>query len=217
MEILKILFVLFILLFLGSSVNGQYNWVLKKDKDGVKVSSRHTDRSKFNDIRVEMDLPGNIYQLVDILLDIDNYSRWSYSVSKSELIKKFNPLKLVYHLEISAPWPVADRDLCAVFDVHIDSAKRSIEITAAGDSGYLPVNKDFIRIPHSKGVWEIHTLTNNIIHIVYILEIDPGGTVPAWIMNMFGTKAPFITFQNLKNKMILLNSAGQPAKGLLTE
>jgi START domain len=202
---LRILSCLFIFLFFECSVNGQYNWVLKKEKDGIKVSSRHTDRSRFNDIKVEMDLPGNIYQLADILLHVDDYSKWSYSVSKSEVVKKLNPLKLVYHLEVSAPWPVMDRDLYAMFDVHIDSGSCSIAITAAGDSGYRPLNKNFIRIPHSKGVWDIHTVTHNIVHIVYILEIDPGGAVPAWIMNIFGTKAPFITFQNLKRKMILLN------------
>ena len=205
MKILKILCTLVILLHSSYLSKGQYSWVLKKDKDGIKVSSRHTDRSKFNDIKVEMDLPGNVFQLADILLDIDKYSQWSYAISKSELVKKISRLKLVYHLEVSAPWPVADRDLYAMFDLNIDSDARSIKITAAGDSGYRPVNKEFIRIPHSKGVWDIRTVSNNIIHIVYILEIDPGGAVPAWIMNMFGTKAPFITFQNLKQKMVLLN------------
>ena|ERR1700688_310838 len=205
MKTLTILCTLFILLCLGSSAKGQYKWALKKDKEGIKVSSRHSDRSKFNDIKVEMDLPGNIYQLANILLDVNKYSQWSYSVSKSELVKKINPLKLVYHLEVNAPWPVTDRDLYAMIEVNIDSAARSIKIIAAGDSGYRPVNKDFIRIPYSKGIWEIHTVSNKIVRIIYILQIDPGGSVPAWIMNMFGTKAPFITFQNLKRKMVLLN------------
>ena len=205
MKTLNIICTLFIILCHVSSVKGQYNWVLKKDKEGIKVSSRHTDRSKFNDIKVEMDLPGNIYQLLNILLDVDKYSDWSYSVSKSELVKKLTPLKLVYHLEVTAPWPVTDRDLYAMFEVNIDSITRSIKILASGDSSYRPVNKDFIRIPHSKGIWDIRTVSSKIVHIVYILEIDPGGSVPAWIMNMFGIKAPFITFQNLKHKMVLLN------------
>ncbi|HEV3224854.1 MAG TPA: START domain-containing protein [Puia sp.] len=202
---MKTLCFCFILFQIGFSVKGQYNWVLKKDKDGIKVSSRHSDRSKFNDIKVEMDLPGNIYQLVNILLDVDKYSQWSYSVSRSELVKKISPLKLVYHLEVTAPWPVTDRDLYAMIVTNIDSVSRSIKIIAAGDSGYRPVNKNFIRIPYSKGIWDIHTISKNTVHIVYILQIDPGGSVPAWIMNMFGTRAPFITFQNLKHKMVLLN------------
>ncbi len=205
MKILETLCVIFILSYSTNTVKGQYPWELKKDKDGIRVSSRHTDRSKFNDIKVEMDLPGNIFQLADILLDVDRYYEWSYSISKSELIKKIDKFKLVYHLEVAAPWPVANRDLYATFDVHIDSIGRTIKITAAGDSGYRPVNRDFIRIPHSKGVWDIRAISSNMIHIVYVLEIDPGGAVPAWIMNMFGTKAPFITFQNLKQKMMLLN------------
>src|SRR5580698_151132 len=106
MKSLKVIYSLFIFLFLISAAKGQYNWVLKKDKEGIKVSSRHSDRSKFNDIKVEMDLPGNIYQLLNILLDVDKYSQWSYSVSKSEIVKKLTPFKLVYHLEVSAPWPV---------------------------------------------------------------------------------------------------------------
>lgn len=207
MKTLNIVCTLFIFLFLRSSVKGQYNWVLKKDKEGIKVSSRHSDRSKFNDIKVEMDLPGNIYQLLNILLDVNKYSQWSYSVSKSELVKKLSPLKLVYHLEVTAPWPVTDRDLYATFEVKIDTFTRSIKILADGDSSYRPVNKNFVRIPHSKGIWDIQTVSNKMVHIVYILEIDPGGSVPAWIMNMFGTKAPFITFQNLKHKMVLLNPA----------
>ena len=205
MKSLKVIYSLFIFLFLISAAKGQYNWVLKKDKEGIKVSSRHSDRSKFNDIKVEMDLPGNIYQLLNILLDVDKYSQWSYSVSKSEIVKKLTPFKLVYHLEVTAPWPVTDRDLYATIEVNIDSVARSIKVLASGDSSYRPVNKNFIRIPHSKGTWDIRTVSNKTIHIVYILEIDPGGSVPAWIMNMFGTKAPFVTFQNLKHKMILLN------------
>ena len=205
MNAFRTLCTLLILFCLVTSTQGQYSWVLKKDKDGIKVSSRHSDRSKFNDIKVEMDLPGNIYQLLNILLDVNKYSQWSYSVSRSELIKKISPLKLEYHLEVTAPWPVMDRDLYAMFEVKIDSVSRSIGIVAAGDSGYRPINKNFIRIPHSKGVWDLHTVSKHKIHIIYTLEIDPGGSVPAWIMNMFGTKAPFITFQNLKRKMTLIN------------
>jgi hypothetical protein len=205
MKILKILCILIILLHAIYPSYGQYKWVLKKDKDGIRVSSRQTNRSKFNDIKVEMNLPGNIFQLADILLDVDKYSQWSYSISKSELVNKISRFKLVYHLEVTAPWPVTDRDLYATFDLHIDSISKNIQITAAGDSGYRPVNRNFIRIPHSKGEWDIRAVSDKMMHIVYILEIDPGGAVPAWIMNMFGTKAPFITFQNLKHKMILLN------------
>jgi hypothetical protein len=35
------------------------------------------------------------------------------------------------------------------------------------------------------------------LFIVYFLEMDPGGSVPAWITNMFVAKGPYETFSNL--------------------
>ena len=46
-------------------------WALKKEKDGITIYSRHSDLSKFNDLRIEMDLPGTIAQLSSILMDVE--------------------------------------------------------------------------------------------------------------------------------------------------
>jgi hypothetical protein len=32
---------------------------------------------------------------------------------------------------------------------------------------------------------------------VYIFEIDPGGSTPAWLVNMFADKGPYETFKQL--------------------
>jgi hypothetical protein len=39
--------------------------------------------------------------------------------------------------------------------------------------------------------------SSNSISIVYILEADPGGSVPAWMVNMFIDKGPFESFKKL--------------------
>jgi hypothetical protein len=35
------------------------------------------------------------------------------------------------------------------------------------------------------------------INIIYTIELDPGGSVPAWIANMFADKGPYESFSNL--------------------
>jgi hypothetical protein len=205
MKLLKISCLCFILVHLAGSLPAQNNWIIKRDKEGIKISTRHSDRSPFNDIKVEMDLPGNIYQLAAILLDVDQYTQWSYSIKKSSLIKKEGANRLIYYSEINAPWPATNRDLYANMQVTTDSAYQSLKVISVGEKNYQPANKNLVRIPYSKGVWEITTLTHKRIHLNYVLEVDPGGSVPAWIMNLFSTKAPMETFENLKNKMALLN------------
>ena len=202
--------VLFICLqsqLLTGSVFAQKIWVLRKDKEGIKISTRQSDRSKFNDIKVEMDLPGTIFQLAAILTDVDNYAQWVYSTSKSILIKKITPNKLVYYSEFNAPWPAMNRDLYAVMEITTDSIYHLLKVISVGEQNYQPPKIDFVRIPYSKGLWNITTVSENVIHLIYVVELDPGGSVPAWIVNIFSTKAPLETFKNLKNKMASLNKS----------
>jgi hypothetical protein len=37
-----------------------------------------------------------------------------------------------------------------------------------------------------------------LLKIVYTVEFDPSGAVPAWLTNMFVTKGPLQTFQKLR-------------------
>ena len=80
-----------------------------------------------------------------------------------------------------------------------------MNIISVSNKNYGPPVKDLVRIPYSKGAWYVTTVSNKIIHLNYVLEVDPGGSVPAWILNLFSTKGPLETFKNLKNKMALLN------------
>jgi hypothetical protein len=205
MKLYRALYVCLGLVLMGGSLAAQNNWILKRDKEGIKISTRQSARSRFNDIKVEMDLPGNIGQLAAILIDVDRYNQWSYSTKKSVLIKKVTANKLIYYSEISAPWPATNRDLYAVMEINTDSVSHLLQVISVGDKNYQPPKSDLVRIPYSKGVWNITTVSNKVIHLNYVLEVDPGGSVPAWILNLFSTRAPLETFKNLKNKMALLN------------
>jgi hypothetical protein len=199
--------IVLVLFFCGYSLSAQNNWEQKKNKDGIKISTRPSARSAFNDIKVEMDLPGNIYQLASILMDADQYVQWSYSVEKSKVVKKINPSSFVYYMEVNAPWPVTNRDLYAELNISMDTVGHTLKVYTKGNKNFRPPGNDLVRIPYSNSTWSVSTVSGNAMHLSYELEIDPGGSVPGWIMNMFSTKAPFETFKNLKHKMSLLNPA----------
>ena len=205
MKLFRLPYLLILLMSLQQTLPAQNNWVLKKDKEGIQISTRHSDRSKFNDIKVEMDLPGNVYQLANILEDIADYPKWSYSTKTAVLLKKVNLHQYIYYSNYSAPWPASDRDLYSIMETKIDSTFHSLKVISNGKSDYRPENSGLVRIPYSKSVWEITTVTPQIIHLIFVLELDPGGSVPAWILNLFSTKGPMVTFENLKHKMALLN------------
>jgi len=205
MNLLKCLVGLALFLLFEASLFGQNNWVLQKEKDGIKISSRHAVSSQFDDVHVEADLPGNIEQLKSILLDIGHYKDWSYAMKKSILIKQLGPDKLIYYSEIEVPWPATDRYFYANFDLKEDSVSHSIKLVSVNIPDYLPASRDLLQVTSVKGIWNISTISKRAVHVDYILELNPGGNLPAWVLNLFSTKGPLETFENIKQKMKALN------------
>jgi hypothetical protein len=202
---MKRIYGLCFVMFFYDSVSAQNIWILQKEKDGIKVYNRHSARSAFNDVRVEVDLPGTIEQLARILLDVNRYTEWAYATRKSELVKQLGPDKLIYYSEIEVPWPATDRYFYAGFELKKDPSGRSMQVISSNISYEGPAPKDLIKVPYSKGSWDVAQVTKKTIHVEYTLELDPGGSLPAWVLNLFSGKGPLETFENIKKKMTLLN------------
>jgi hypothetical protein len=207
MPFLKILLLSILILGSGRNSYGQENWVLQKENDGIKISSRHSATSAFNDIRVQLDLPGNIDQLARILLDIKKYKEWSYATKVSELVKQLAPGKLIYYSEIEVPWPATNRYFYANFDLRQDTVKQTLRLIAVNLPDYGPAPKDLTKVTFSRGTWNVTTISSKSIHVDYTLELNPGGTLPAWVLNLFSTKGPMESFENIKKKMMAQNPA----------
>jgi hypothetical protein len=183
----------------------QNDWKMLKEKDGIRISSRHSPTSPFDDIRVELDLIGNIDQLEAILVDVSKYKEWSYATKISKLVKSLGPGKLIYYTEIEVPWPATNRFFYANFELNKNLTERSMHVIAVNIPDYQPAPKDLVQVPLTRGTWNITTITNKAIHIDYILEMNPGGSLPVWVLNLFSTKGPMESFENIKKKMSSLN------------
>jgi hypothetical protein len=121
------------------------------------------------------------------------------------LIKQLGPGKLIYYSEIEVPWPATNRYFYANFDLKEDSLSHSIKVISLNLPDYLPVSKDLLQVTFVKGLWNISTISKKAIHIDYILELNPGGNLPSWVLNLYSTKGPLETFENIRQKMTALN------------
>jgi hypothetical protein len=189
-------FIIFLLYFCitGSS---QSNWNLQKDKDGIKVYTAESPQSSFKIIRVEATLDGNYTKLVSILTNVDRFSEWIYRNKFCKLFKKFSALDFIYYSEIEMPWPVSNRDVLIHLQIKTDSLPRFMTVTGRGEKGHLPEIPTKVRVPSYNASWKITSPAPNKLHIIYTLELDPGGSLPAWLVNSFAEKGPFGTFSNL--------------------
>ncbi len=198
----RTIFFTFILLgFFSLPGRSQDDWKLKTDKDGINIFTRTFPDSKFKAIKVEVELDATLSQMVAVVLDVNTGAQWVYSTKSSVLLKQVSPSELYYYSEVSIPWPAANRDFIAELRAVQDSHSRVVTIYGPVFPDYLPVKKDIVRVRRSEGKWIISPLAKGRIKVEYTLRVDPGGDLPAWLVNLFVTKGPFESFKKLKEQL----------------
>ena len=95
------------------------------------------------------------------------------------------------------PWPLDNRDAVMHTRITRDSLNRFLRINSVAVPNYIPAKDGKVRIRSSDINWYVTRPSSNTIHVVYTFETDPGGNVPAWLVNSFADKGPFETFKKL--------------------
>ena len=180
---------------------GQDGWKLKTNKDSIAIFTRTFPDSKFKAIKVEVELDATLSQLVAVILDVNTGGEWVYSTKSSVLLKQVSPSELYYYSEVNVPWPAANRDFIAQLKAVQDSHSRVVTIYGPTFPDYLPVKKDIVRVRRSEGKWIISPVAKNRVRVEYTLRVDPGGDLPAWLVNMFASKGPYESFRKLKEQL----------------
>ncbi|HEV8283460.1 MAG TPA: START domain-containing protein [Chitinophagaceae bacterium] len=181
----------------ASTAFAQYNWKLSKEKDGIRVYQSDVQHSKYKSIKVECTLKGTYDKLMAVLSDVSHQKDWVYNNKTSYMIKRIGPSEYYYYSETSLPWPMSNRDAAVHLKMNKDSLNRFLKITAVSEPNYVPEKNGKVRVPRSDISWFVTMPTSKTISIVYIFDAEPGGSLPAWIVNMFADKGPFESFKKL--------------------
>jgi START domain-containing protein len=192
----QIIFVIFSFSFV-SVAYGQYNWKMTKDKEGITVYQRPVNNSAYKSIKVECTLEGNYNKLFAIVADVNHYKDWVYNNKTASFLKTISPSEFYYYSETFLPWPMNNRDAVMHTTITRDSLNRFLKITSVNDVGLVAEKPGKVRVRHSNINWYVTMPSAQSIHIVYTFEADPGGSIPAWIVNSFADKGPFESFKKL--------------------
>lgn len=201
---MKKYFLFFIVFVSAISATAQGRWELKKDENGIEVYTRKAATGNVKELRVTCELDATKAQLINTLLDIPDYNDWVYSNKKSVILKTLGPQRIIYYTQSHLPWPIKDRDL--VIELDINPTPEVLNIQAKSLPAYLPKNNNFIRVPYSLATWKVTQAANNKLKVDYTFSVDPGGSIPAWIVNATMAIGPYNSFVKLKE--ILKNKGG---------
>jgi hypothetical protein len=119
-----------------------------------------------------------------------------YSNKKSYILKIISPQNIVYYTQSHLPWPIKDRDLVVQLNIMPSGAVLNIQAKSLPD--YLPMKSEYIRVPYSLATWKVTDEPNNKLKVDYTFSVDPGGSIPSWLVNATLTIGPYNSFAKLK-------------------
>ena len=194
-----LLFLIFILS--GKLLFGQDDCVLKKSEDSLFVYTCTVADSKLKSIRANFIIHTSLSVMAAYLLDAANNTQWQYNTIEAQVLKRISPGEIIYRSEIRAPWPVSNRDLVMHLKVSQNPSTRVMTITLNSMADYIPEKPDVVRIPRAEGKYVVERINDKDVRVNYTFLVDPGGYVPAWLINMAIADGPFDTFKNLVTKL----------------
>jgi ribosome-associated toxin RatA of RatAB toxin-antitoxin module len=189
------------LLLVFSAGRGQGDWKLKTDKDGIRTWSKKLDDSKINAVKVESVFPASLAQFVAVIVDVRSYDSWIYNSKSTSIVKQVSPAELYYYSEVAFPWPTSNRDFVSHVVIRQDPRTKVVSVDANNVTGFVAVKANIVRITRSTAKWTITPLSKDQVKVEYILQVDPGGDLPAWLINPFASKGVVETFKNLRTQL----------------
>lgn len=194
----KLLPLIILLIFKLSSAPAQTTWKLSTENDGIKVYTGIFPGSKIRSVKVECEFKASATQFVAVLMDIKNSPEWLYHTKLCTIVKQVSPAELYYYSEVTLPWPAEDRDFVSHLSVSQNPETKLITIDGPAVPGIVPLKEGIVRVDHSGSQWMVTPLANGQVSVKYTLHVDPGGALPAWLVNMFATEGPVQIFKKLK-------------------
>lgn len=190
-------------LLIGGSCYSQKKPELALNKEGVKVYLTKFDSTAFKEYRAVMTVNANIDTIVKQLVDVKNLKKWNYKTRKSELVKKISDSSWIFYMTHHLGWPIQDRD--HVSKVTLTRNENERIITILPENRLLKEKPGYVRLTNFKGFWYLKKVSDTQTLVIQQIYGNPGGHIPAFMINMVITKGPFDTFRELRKRVENLN------------
>src|SRR6218665_505623 len=186
------IFVFFFFFFISSAV-AQSEWKLKKFEQGISVYTRDAADSDFKELKAVVTIKTSLSSIVALLNDWDTYPQWVYRCGKSSTLKRISETEVMHYQTVEAPWPVDSRDFVVHVKLTQDPSTNVVSIVSTCKPTYIPKTKDYVRITEFRASWTLIPQKDGSVQAIYQLLVNPGGYVPAWLVNLAVIDGPYET------------------------
>ena len=188
------------------SVYAAVEWQNVMSKDGIDVYTRLSPGSAFHEFKGEtiMDAPRDA--CVGVLKDVSKQTQWMPDTKTAKLVRTIDDKSDVLYHVTAMPWPLQDRDSVVRRDFLPEPGAMIVNFRAVKDL-QAPETKTNLRINDITGQWIFHAIDASHTRVTYSMRCNPGGNIPATVVNTMSKSLPYETLMGMKQ--MVKSSGGQ--------
>ena len=181
------------------SITSAQDWILSKDGKDLQTYYRASDKSDIKELKIVTTIAAPAITVFELLNEIDLYDDWVYRTTEARLVETYSNKSLQYYAVVDFPWPFDDREMYILSDYKISEDKKYIKTNSiAIPREDLKDREDHVRIIDMELGWTLKENDEGITEVVYVLRSDPGGAIPAWMVNLALEAGPTNTINGLR-------------------
>ena len=170
-------------------------WELQRNDEQAMAYSQIDKVTGLQVCRVETVIEASLNALIAVQRDAERFPKWMDGVKSSRVVEEADDY-YVTHTCVPSPWPVKDRDSVVRSEIRqLDDGV--VEIHFASVEGVVPKQKNYERVQNVKGGWRFTPLKGGRTRVEYEVMVDPGGKIPAWLVNRFALDVPYNTVKSM--------------------
>lgn len=165
---------------------------------GITVSVRDEPGQNLPTFRGQGVIEGDVLYVLSVVLDAEGAMEWAEGADEVQTLKQLDARVHLLYSHTDTPWPVTDRDMVIKRKVEVVKPGSEFRIALECVNEGKPVRDGIIRVTDCVSAFTLRKIDANHTEIDYIVHIDPGGSLPKWLIAWASRKVPFDTLINLE-------------------
>jgi hypothetical protein len=179
-------------------------WKEVSNEEGIKVWQREVPGTSFVEFRGQGDINSGMKMILAVLHDHTKKKEWMNRCVENRLVRAKATLgnNVMYNRTGSNVPFVSDRDAVLESTLTILREKKQVQIDVKNVTDPLAPEVDgVVRMPKLFVQWLLEYKDAKTTKVTYTVQADPGGMLPAWIVNMVSKEMPAKTIANLREQV----------------
>lgn len=175
-------------------------WSEGRNADGVAASFRPGAAGEPPVYRAVTTIDADVLEVLAVLNDDRRRTEWMARCVGAHLVSRANRWSSVHYSRLSAPWPLADRDVvvAAAITVEPDASAARISMNSI-EVPELDRTPGVVRITSLAAHYALTRTGDSESRLEYHLAVDLGGRLPASLTHRVREQITFETLRNLRH------------------